>query len=302
MEMTVYGARGSYPVARRDQLRYGGNSTCLHFRTRSGHDLILDGGSGIYVLGQALAQRALDPGRGVTYILVTHTHWDHILGFPYFRPFSSRLNRFAIVSAGQIGMHIRDILSGQQNAINFPISYESIPARLEYMLFDPGDVLVLGEYRVETVQINHPGITVGYRIEADESAVTVYSDTARIREVRLGDGMGGPRPDEGYSRAYLKRLAHCARGADVLVHDAHFWEHELRGRYHWGHSTVEDALEMARLAGAKRLLLSHHHPEHSDADIDAQLDLARDLCRGESLDVRAAAEGWRIALGEEDEA
>ena len=299
MEMTVYGARGSYPIARRDQRRYGGNSTCLHFRTRSGQDLILDGGSGIYVLGQEMVRGELDPGQGVTYILVSHTHWDHILGFPFFRPFLSESNRFAVVSAGQIGAHIRDILSGQQNAINFPIAYEAFPAHLEHMLFDPGDALTLGEYRVETVQINHPGITVGYRIEADGGAVTVYTDTARIREVRIGDGMGGPRPDEGYARAYLERLAHCARQADVLVHDSYFLEHEVQGRYDWGHATVEDALEMARLAEAKSLLLFHHHPEHSDVVIDEQLALARDLCRGEDLVVDAAAEGWRIEVGEE---
>jgi phosphoribosyl 1,2-cyclic phosphodiesterase len=299
MEMTVYGARGSYPIARRDQLRYGGNSTCLHFRTRSGQDLILDGGSGIRVLGREMVQLGFGGGVGVTYILVTHTHWDHILGFPFFEPFYSERYRFCIVSAGQIGAHIRDILSGQQNAINFPIAYEAFPAHLEHMLFDPGDALTLGEYRVETVQLNHPGITVGYRIEADGGAVTVYTDTARIREARLGDGMSGPRPDEGYARAYLERLAHCARQADVLVHDTYFFEHEIQGCYHYGHSAVEDALEMARLAEAKSLLLFHHHPEHSDTVIDEQLALARDLCRGEDLVVDAAAEGWRIEVGGE---
>ena len=302
MEMTVYGARGSYPIARRDQLRYGGNSTCLHFRTRAGQDLILDGGSGICMLGREMVQPRFGGGTGVTYILVTHTHWDHILGFPFFGPLYYERYRFCIVSAGQIGAHICDILSGQQNAINFPIAVEDFAARLEYMVFDPGDALTLGEYRVETVQINHPGITVGYRIEADGGAVTVYTDTARIREVRLGDGMGGPRPDAAFSQAYLERLAHCARRADVLVHDAHFLEHEIGGRYDWGHGTVEDALEMARLAEAKRLLLFHHHPEHSDVVVDEQLALARDLCRGEELVVDAAAEGYRIQVGTEGEA
>jgi ribonuclease BN (tRNA processing enzyme) len=302
MKMTVYGARGSYPIARRDQLRYGGNSTCLHFRTCSGQDLILDAGSGISVLGREMLRPGSTRGREVTYILVTHTHWDHILGFPFFAPLYSEQSCLCIVSAGQIGSHIRDILSGQQNALNFPILVEELPARLEYMVFDPGDVLVLGEYRVETVQLNHPGITVGYRIEADGGAVTVYTDTARIREVRLGDGMGGPRPDEAFTQAYLKRLAHCARQADLLVHDAHFLEHEIRRLYHYGHGTVEDALEMARLAQARRLLLFHHHPEHSDAVIDEQLALARDLCRGEDLVVDAAAEGWRVAVGEESAA
>jgi phosphoribosyl 1,2-cyclic phosphodiesterase len=296
MEMTFYGARGSYPIARRDQVRYGGNTTCLHFRTRSGQELILDGGSGIRLLGQEMMQREFTEGRGEVYILVGHTHWDHILGIPFFAPFRER-NRFVVVSAGQPGAHIRDILSGQQSDINFPVSLEFLPARLEYLPFKPGDELTLGEFRVETVQLNHPGITMGYRIEADGGAVTVYTDTARVREVRLGDGMGGPGPDQGFSRGFLERLAHCARQADVLVHDTHFLEHEMLGRYHWGHSTVEDALEMARMAGVDQLVLFHHHPEHSDAVVDEKLALARDLGRGEPLKVEAAAEGWRLKVG-----
>ena len=181
MELTFYGARGSYPIARRDQVRYGGNTTCLHFRTRSGQDLILDGGSGIRLLGQDMIQREFAEGRGEAYILVGHTHWDHILGIPFFVPFRLDGNRFVVVSAGQIGAHIRDILSGQQSDINFPLSLEACPAHLEYLSFKPSDKLTLGEFQVETVQLNDSGITVGYRIEADGGAVTVYTDTARVR-------------------------------------------------------------------------------------------------------------------------
>ena len=219
------------------------------------------------------------------------------MGLPFFRPFYREGNRFFLVSAGQTGVHIRDILSGQQNVVNSPAPLEELKLHLDYMLLDPGDALVLGEFRVETVQLNHPGITVGYRIEADGGAVAVYTDTARVREVRLGDGMGGPRPDSGFSTDHLARLAYCARQADVLVHDSHFFEHEMLGHYHWGHSTLEDALEMARMAQARRLVLFHHNPEHSDLAVDAKLALSRDLCRGEPLRVDAAVEGWRLQVG-----
>lgn len=298
MELTFYGARGSHPIARRDQLRYGGNTTCLHFRARSGQDLILDAGSGMRVLGRDLMRREFGEGRGEAFILVGHTHWDHILGFPFFVPFHVEGNRFVIVSAGQTGTHIHDILSGQQNAeLNFPVPLEHLAAHLEYLSFKPGDELALGEFRVETVQLNHAGVTVGYRIEADDGIVAVYTDTARVREVRLGDGMAGPEPDAGFSKAYLKGLAHCARNADVLVHDAHFCEHEMVGRYDWGHSSVEDALEIARMAGVKQLVLFHHDPGHSDTVVDEKVALARDLSRDELLRVEAAAEGWRLSVG-----
>lgn len=302
MELTFYGVRGACPIARRDQVRYGGNTTCLHLRNRSGQDLILDAGSGIRLLGAEMMLPSFSgglfaEGRGEAFILVGHTHWDHILGFPFFAPLYVEENRFVVVSAGQAGAHIRDILSGQQAELNFPASVEYLVAHLEYLPFKPGDALVLGEFRVETVQLNHAGITVGYRIEADGGVVTVYTDTARVREVRLGDGMGGRAPDEGFSKEFLARLAYCARESDVLVHDAHYLEHEIVGWYHYGHSTVEDALEMARLARVKQLMLFHHAPEHADAVVDEKLALARDLSRGEPLRVDAAAEGLRLAVG-----
>ena len=258
-------------------------------------------GSGLRLLGLEMMRREFAEGQGEAYVLVGHTHWDHIMGFPFFRPFYVKGNRFVVVSAGQTGVHIRDILSGQQAALNFPVDLEYLSARLEYLPFRPSDEFTLGEFRLETVQLNHPGITVGYRIEADGGAVAVYTDTARVREVRLGDGMGGPGPDKGFSKEFLERLAQCARRADVLVHDAHFLEHEMLGRYHWGHSTMEDALEIARIAGVAQLVLFHHHPEHSDTVVDEQLALARNLSRGEPFKVDAGAEGWHLEVGRDAE-
>jgi len=296
VELTFYGVRGSYPVARRDQLRYGGNSTCLGFRSSSGQDLILDGGSGIQRLGKEMMGGEFGTGRGTATLLISHTHWDHILGLPFFTPFYQAGNRFTVVAPDGTGTHIRDILSGQQNVINFPISMDQFHARLDYMLLRPSDPLVLGAFRVQAVQLNHPGMTVGYRIEADGCVATVFTDAARVREIRLGTGMGGPRPDGGFTRDYLDRLVDCARDADVLVHDAHFFEHEIRGFYHYGHSTIEDALEIAHRANVGRLFLFHHHPQRSDLAVDEQEALARDLCRDTSLRVDAAQEGARIPV------
>lgn len=297
MDLTFYGVRGSYPVARRDQVRYGGNTTCLHFSSRSGQNLILDGGSGIRLLGNEMMQQEFGEGQGEAIILVGHTHWDHILGYPFFKPFYRKGNRFVFVSAGQTGIHIRDILSGQHADLNFPTPFEYLIADFEYLSFKPGDKLGLGEFQVETVQLNHPGITVGYRIEVDGCSVTVYTDTGRVRKVRLGDGMGGPSPDEKFSKAYLEQLAHCARESDVLVYDTHFLECAMVGWYNWGHSTVEDALEMARMAGVKQLALFHYAPEHSDTVVDEQLTLAQDLSKRDAFEVMAAAEGRQLRVG-----
>lgn len=297
MKLTFYGVRGSYPIARRDQVRYGGNTTCLHFSTRSGQDLILDGGSGIRLLGQSLMEQAFGAGQGEAVILVGHTHWDHILGFPFFTPFNRQGNRFVIASAGQTGSHIRDILAGQHADLNFPVAFEDLVADFEYITFGPGDKLELGDYHIETVQLNHPGITVGYRIEADGFSATVYTDTGRVRQVRVGEGMDGPAPDETFTNRYLEQLVHCARKSDILVHDTQFREYEMVGRYHWGHSTVEDALEIARMAGVKQLALFHYDPNLSDTEVDEQLALARDLSAADTFEVVAAAEGWQLEIG-----
>ncbi len=275
MELIFYGARGSYPIARRDQIRYGGNTTCLHFRTQSGQDLIMDGGSGIRLLGQDMEFK---DGQGQAYILVGHTHWDHILGYSFFSPFYCQGNHFVIASAGQTGAHIGDILSGQHADLNFPVPFEFLKADLKYRAFVPGDQLKLGEFNIETIQLNHPGITVGYRIEADGCVATVYTDTARIREVQLGDGMASIAKDE-FIKTFLAQLVHCARESDILIHDTHFLEHEMAGRYFWGHSTVEDAIEVARLANVKQFALFHYDPEHTDTIVDDQLALACDLSK-----------------------
>ena len=300
MRLTFYGVRGSYPSARRDQVRYGGNTTCLYFESRSGQHLILDGGSGIRLLGYDLLQQEFGQGQGKATILVTHTHWDHILGFPFFTPFSHQGNQFVIASAGQIGSHIHDILSGQHADLNFPTSYETlVKAQVDYRAFNLGEPLEFGDFRIETVQLNHAGITIGFRIEVDGVITTVYTDTGRIREIRLGDGMGMPVPNAVYAEGFLEQLAHCARHSDLLVHDTQFFEYEMVGRYHWGHSTVEDALELARMAGVKKLVLFHHNPEHSDTELDIKLALAQDLSTHDKFSVCAAVEGGELDFNKE---
>jgi ribonuclease BN (tRNA processing enzyme) len=272
----------------------------LYFVSQSGQHLILDGGSGIKLLGHDLLQQEFGEGQGKATILVTHTHWDHILGFPFFTPFSYRGNHFVIASAGQIGSHIHDILSGQHADLNFPTSYETlVKAKVEYRAFSLGEPLEFGDFRIETVQLNHAGITIGYRIEVDGVITTVYTDTGRIREIRLGDGMGMPVPNAVYAEGFLDQLAHCARNSDLLVHDTQFFEYEMVGRYHWGHSTVEDALELARMARVKKLILFHHNPEHSDTELDTKLALAQDLAAHDNFSVCAAIEGEQLNFNKE---
>ena len=297
MTLTCYGTRGSYPISRPDQVNYGGNTTCFQARAPDGSDLILDGGTGLINLGRDLMAREYADGKGEAAILVSHTHWDHILGFPYFSPLRRRGNRFTFFSASQTNEHIQGILSGQHADLNFPIPFDTLSSQMVFKPIDPGGSISLRSFRCESVQLNHPGVTLGYRIESEAGTVTIYTDTGRIRRIRLGTGMGGPEPDEAFAQAYLKKLAHCARNSDLLIYDTQFFEYEMESLFFYGHSSVEDALEICRLADVKTLALSHHSPEHSDAEVERQLRRARDLAPPR-LQVEAAFEGCVFAISD----
>lgn len=296
MRLTFYGVRGSYPIARPDNVRYGGNSTCMSLGTSTGTTLIMDGGSGVVNLGHELMEREFGRGEGKALILVGHTHWDHILGYPFFTPFYQAGNQFTFVSAGQTGVSIREILSGQHHDLHFPVPFDDLAADIAYHEFSIGEVMRFGEVGIRTFQLNHPGLTVAYRVEADGQVCVIITDTARIHAARMGDGMGGPAPDPAFAARYTEALTVFCEGADLLVHDSHFFDHEIRDKEHWGHCTAEDALRLAERAGVKRLALFHHAPEHSDAEVDQILQTTRDLGRNGAVDILAAAEGLTLDL------
>ena len=298
MQLTFYGVRGSYPTSRKDQLWYGGNTTCLHFHNDAGQDLILDAGSGMRNLGRKFMESKYGSGEGFAPIIIGHTHWDHIMGLPFFHPMYVEGNRFAFYSAGQAGLGIEDILAGEYQDLHFPISLKVIPSSLEFNDFVAGDNFDCNGFRVHTIQLNHPGMTIGYRVESDGGSVVVFTDTARISEVRLGDGMGGLDPDPAYSVKYRDAITEFCRDCDILVHDSHFLEHEMVGKYHWGHTTVEDCVDLCRRSNASNLFLFHHAPEHSDNQVEAKAGLARDLLRRDAQAVFAATEGWTAKIGE----
>ncbi len=297
MEVTFWGVRGSYPIARPDNVRYGGNSSCLHLRLPSGEEWIIDGGSGLHPLGREMMAREFGRGEGFARILISHTHWDHILGFPFFAPAYVPGNRFEIYSAGQEGARIDTILAGQHRSDGFPVPLDALQAELSFHDLPQHGEVVLGSTAVTTIQLNHPGMTLGFAIETPGPArakLVVYTDTARIHAVRLGDGMEDLDPDR-----FDAALVEHAAGADLLVHDAQFTEEGIVGKEHWGHSTPRDAVDLAREAGARSVALFHHAPEHSDTQVDAMVRAAVEAAGGD-VDVFGASEETCRTLGRAD--
>jgi phosphoribosyl 1,2-cyclic phosphodiesterase len=297
--VTFWGVRGSYPIARPDNVRYGGNSTCVQLQSPGEDPLIMDGGSGIRVLGGHLLSGPFGTGQGCGNILIGHTHWDHILGYPFFGPFYQRGNRFTFYSAGQSEADLPSVLAAQHQELHFPVPFEELRAEMVFQRIAPGDSFSVGGFRIRSVQLNHPGYTLGYRIEHEGATVAIFTDAARIAAVQQGTGMAAEVARIGlaqFQARYHDRLVEAVKDADLLIHDSHFLEEEIVGKEHWGHSTALDALALARAGSVRRLMLFHHAPEHSDADVDRKLAYTKAAAQGSGVQVSAASEGMAVEI------
>jgi len=299
MLVTFWGVRGSYPIARPDNVRYGGNSTCIQVQSPGEDPLIMDGGSGIRVLGAHLLSSSFGNGSGRANILIGHTRWDHILGYPFFGPFYQRGNRFAFYSAGQSEADLPLILAGQHQELHFPVPFAELRAEMVFERISAGETFAVGGYRIRSVQLNHPGITLGYRIEHEGATLVVFTDTARIGAVQQGAGMAEAVTRDGletFQQKFRESIPAAVKDADILVHDSHFLEEEIAGKEHWGHSTPLDALTLAREGGVRRLMLFHHAPGLSDEVVDRKLAYTREAAQGSGVQVSAAREGMAVEI------
>lgn len=294
MELTFWGVRGSYPVARPHVRRYGGNTPCLEI-AMAGKHLVVDAGTGIRRLGLKLMEESTPP-RPLN-LLVSHPHWDHIQGFPYFEPAYHPDVDISIHSIRRREDTLESLLSGQQHIAFFPTPLEKLPSTVRFHEVDEGVPQELQGFRVTTWQLNHPGITSGYRIEREGAVVAYITDVAPSRDLLLAD------PVPGLSeRAFLDRLfenqLRLADGADAVVYDTFFTPEEYAERRHYGHSTLQDAVEVCRLAGARNLFMFHHSPERSDDELQALFEANSHLGASHGLRIHVAAEGQTWALRE----
>ncbi|MFE1597802.1 MBL fold metallo-hydrolase [Methylobacterium sp. ID0610] len=281
MQVRFFGTRGSLPVPGPRTIRYGGNTSCVALRTARGTRVILDMGTGAYALGRELAATG-EPLRG--HVLITHTHWDHIQGVPFFAPFFVPGNEWDIYAPRGLGASLRETLSGQMQYSYFPVALEQLGATIRYHDLVEGELTLEDDVAVETHYLNHPALTLGYRLTADGATVVYALD----HEPFCAGAAEGTGALEGEDR----RHAGFLRGADLAIHDAQYVAAEYPAKIGWGHSTIEYACRVAREAGAARLALMHHDPDRDDDALDALV--AR--YRTGDLDLFAAAEGQTIDL------
>lgn len=284
MKIKIWGCRGSITTPGPDTLRYGGNSTCLEIRSADGQIFVVDAGSGVRNLGKALQH---EKGVKDVRFFLTHPHWDHLVGFPFFEPaYSDRFN-ITFCSGPHAQGAIRKYLSHQMVSPYFPIGVSYLKANFNYRCEQPksgnGNCRI-GRMEFCTIPLNHPD--GGYGFKFVEGGKTF---------VFLSDNELGFRHAEGFSKEQY--VAFC-RDADLLIHDAQYTDDEYRRTRGWGHSTYKDATSLAIDAGVKHFGLFHHDPDRTDDDLDRQAGSCQGQIHGagSSTVCFPCAEGMVIVL------
>jgi phosphoribosyl 1,2-cyclic phosphodiesterase len=290
MALTVrfWGTRGSIPSPGPATVRYGGNTPCLELRTEEGRLVILDAGTGIRELGRSLTERA--QGAAIEGdIFLTHAHWDHIQGIPFFAPLFRKGNRFTIWGSKSLQMSIDRVVRDQMSPVVFPVSFEELQAQIDFQELAEEQRAGTG-YHVAAMAVRHPGGALGYRFWDGEVGPRSL--------VYVSDNELSPRATYEELPRWRERFVKFAQGAAVLVHDTMFTAKEYDAFVGWGHSTHEDAVELALEAGVEKLVLFHHRPERSDDEVDTCVTTCRELVqsKGARLEVVAAAEGMSLMI------
>ncbi|MGH7510600.1 MAG: MBL fold metallo-hydrolase [Gemmatimonadales bacterium] len=284
--VAFWGTRGSIPTPGADTARYGGNTACISISGPGGRLVILDAGSGLRPFGHQLMKQRNGPLTAD--ILLSHTHWDHIQGLPFFKPLSSQQTSVYIYGAAQQGVPLKDILGRQMDPMVFPVPLHALAAAITVVEISEGDFNI-EDFRVCTFRLRHPGTTLGYRLVPAGGG----KELAYITDNELGPGGSYEvAPD------WRSRLVEFVEGADTLVHDAMYLDQIIQARAGWGHSTPRQAVDLAGEARCARLVLFHHEPEHDDDAMDRLLADTRAYAArvAPRLQVEAAAEGMRFSL------
>jgi phosphoribosyl 1,2-cyclic phosphodiesterase len=258
-QIKFWGVRGSIPCPGSETVRYGGNTSCVEMQVGR-ERLIFDGGTGLRILGQSLMVES--PAKA--HLFFTHSHWDHIQGFPFFTPAFIRGNTFKIYGVpSPNGATIKQRLHDQMLHPNFPVPLQIMQADLEFYDLEMGETLHYGDVRVETRPLNHPGEAVGYRVNWRGLSAAYITDTEHFPD-RLDDNV----------------LA-LVRQADVMIIDATYTDEEYNdpkySKVGWGHSTWQQAVKIAQAAQVKQLVLFHHDPGHNDDFLDRIGEEARKI-------------------------
>ncbi|HEY2713684.1 MAG TPA: response regulator [Chthoniobacterales bacterium] len=294
-----WGVRGSIPVPGSSTVGYGGNTSCVEVRA-DGEIIILDAGSGLRELGIELeAEFGGQPIRPT--LLISHTHWDHIQGLPFFLPVYSQKNSLRVLGYEGARAGLATVLAGQMETSFFPVSLRDVPSaisidELKDMEFTIGKVKVTARF------LNHPGICVGYRLTTSNGSIAFLPDNEPYDVLKLNQA-GPDKASFAEARAYAAdartKLVEFLQQTDILIIDAQYTDEEYAEKVGWGHGSLSSVVSLAVDARVRKLFLFHHDPNHDDRKIDEMVEAARTLVleSGRPVEVEAAREGAEVWLG-----
>ncbi len=278
LTLRFWGVRGSIPSPGLTTIRYGGNTPCVSLHLPGNKTLVLDSGSGIRELGKYLSKDS-----GEIFIILSHPHWDHIHGFPFFHPLYQKSRKISLFPNRTEQETICSLLD-QMDGAHFPVSAESLPSQPKCVTEDDVDYLRSHGIKAFKIATNHPGGGFGYRVENQGGSAVYLTDNE----------LDPPYPKVTEFEDFVR----FCRNADVLIHDAQYIEADMPLKHGWGHSLASQACVLAAKAGAKHLILYHHDPDRTDDEIDAILEDSRRLLRkhGSGAKCSAAYEGLTLEI------
>ena len=296
MKLRFWGTRGSIPTPGNDTVRYGGNTPCLEVRLNNNDLIVFDAGTGIRALGEQL----MSTGESVrAFIIISHPHWDHIQGFPFFKPAFISGNEFTIIGPHSRHVTLRQMMAHVMDKVYFPIQLHELKATIKFVAMKEGSTRVF-DATLSSLYVNHPSLALGYRLDVSGRSLVYISDNEPF-DSEFASSM--KNVDPVVVRKYAKsktdpnqRVIDFVRGADVLIHDATYTPEEYVSHVGWGHSHYLFCLKIAYEAGVKKLILSHHDQAHDDATVDNILNKCRQeiKTRNYSFECYAAAEGMEM--------
>jgi len=279
MKVKFWGARGSIPVSGKQYNTYGGSTTCVQICSKKNDLIIIDAGTGIRALGKEMLKK---PQNDFT-MFFTHSHWDHVIGFPFFAPIYSKKTRIRMMGCSYSSAPVREIIAKTMQPPGFPVKFDEISAKFEFAsVCSIG--WEIGPISIVPIELSHPNHGLGYKFREDGRTFVFLTDN------ELTFKHPGGREFDDY--------AAFARGADLLVHDAEYTDEEYPRRRAWGHSTHQQAVDLALKAGVRSLGLFHHNQDRTDRDLEKILVLCRRQIKaaGSKMDCFAVKEGQDFKL------